>query len=235
MSELDLSRLNLNESSGSSFYNTPSQTPTDNKPHTKDPLPTLQDDGFKRLPALVKGYLTRRLMKTEYVQELKRTIADTMIELEAFRTDDVLSPQDVLLHEQLMIQFNKSYMEFYNVFFKYSKPTQMQLIARSRELRRERVFSRASSRFSVNGNSTMSILQANSSVVKANKAKRRLTVTVASVPPKTESIPEPKRITRRMTDKAAAFIENKSPRPVRRLTRERPTTRKTALKATQVR
>ena len=88
-------------------------------------------------------------MQSERVVGIVKTLTDTLLELEAFKVEDVKSQSDIDLHEQLMYQLIRSIYEIHEIFFKFTMAERMAIITRSRELRRERMFSRGSGRSSI--------------------------------------------------------------------------------------
>ncbi|XP_077428024.1 uncharacterized protein cp110 [Vanacampus margaritifer] len=98
------------------------------------------------LLAAVKGYLTRRLLRTERVAQLARTIGDTKQFLQAFQLSqhrgDICSKQDRLLQQRVALQLRAARYEIYDIFFSLSVAERMQLISLDRELTRERVLRR---------------------------------------------------------------------------------------------
>ncbi|XP_032420055.1 uncharacterized protein cp110 [Xiphophorus hellerii] len=97
--------------------------------------------------AAVKGFLTRRILRTERIAQLVRTIRDTQQFLQAFQQQsasrvDRCSRQDVLLQERVALQLRAARYEVYDIFFSLSAGEQMQLIRWDRELARERQFRR---------------------------------------------------------------------------------------------
>ncbi|CAG2101214.1 unnamed protein product [Medioppia subpectinata] len=101
-------------------------------------------NSFTRLPALVKGYLTRRLMKTEKVMQKIDTIREITQLLATYHNIPIrsrkISHEDINFHKRLIIQLQNSCREFYDIFFSYSKSAQMALICRSREQILDRYF-----------------------------------------------------------------------------------------------
>ncbi|XP_019745026.1 uncharacterized protein cp110 isoform X2 [Hippocampus comes] len=95
------------------------------------------------LLAAVKGYLTRRLLRTERVAQLVRTIGDTQQFLQAFQLPphrgDICSKQDRLLQQRVSLQLRAARYEMYDIFFCLSVTERMHLISLDRELARERV------------------------------------------------------------------------------------------------
>ncbi|XP_026159551.1 uncharacterized protein cp110 isoform X2 [Mastacembelus armatus] len=95
------------------------------------------------LLAAVKGFLTRRLLRTERVAQLVRTIRDTQQFLQAFQEQspsrgELSSRQDLLLQERVTLQLRAARYEVYDIFFSLSARERMQLISWDRELARER-------------------------------------------------------------------------------------------------
>ncbi|XP_008278502.1 uncharacterized protein cp110 [Stegastes partitus] len=95
------------------------------------------------LSAAVKGFLTRRLLKTVRVAQLVRTIRDTQQFLQAFQQQspgrgELCSRQDLLLQERVTLQLRAARYEVYDIFFSLSAIERMQLISWDRELARER-------------------------------------------------------------------------------------------------
>ncbi|KAM4751004.1 uncharacterized protein cp110 [Anableps anableps] len=107
------------------------------------PLYPLSQRCCPLLAAAVKGFLTRRLLRTERVAQLVRTIRDTQQFLQAFQQQSTsrgerCSRQDVLLQERVALQLRAARYEVYDIFFSLSAREQMQLIRWDRELARER-------------------------------------------------------------------------------------------------
>lgn len=103
------------------------------------------------LLAVTKGFLTRRLLKTERVAQLVRTIRDTQQFLQACQqtspNDGLCTRQDLLLQDRVTLQLRAARYEVYDIFFSLSAGERMRLIswdrdlARERELRRQVAFS----------------------------------------------------------------------------------------------
>ncbi|XP_068448690.1 uncharacterized protein cp110 isoform X2 [Clinocottus analis] len=95
------------------------------------------------LLAAVKGFLARRLLKTERVAQLVRTIRDTNQFLLALQRQspgrgEFSSRQDLLLQERVSLQLRAARYEVYDIFFSLSAGERMQLISWDRELVKER-------------------------------------------------------------------------------------------------
>ncbi|KAF7658654.1 hypothetical protein LDENG_00009650 [Lucifuga dentata] len=93
--------------------------------------------------ATVKGFLTRRLLRTDRVAQLRRTIKDTQQFLQAFQQQspgraEFCCKQDVLLQERVALQLRAARYEVYDIFFSLSAAERMQMISWDRELARER-------------------------------------------------------------------------------------------------
>ena len=86
---------------------------------------------LRRLPGLVKGYLTRRLMKTDKVQTLIKTIRDINTMMKNFSTPHRKSDKPFM--DYCIPHLKKSRHEIHEIFFKYTKVEQMSLIALKRE------------------------------------------------------------------------------------------------------
>ncbi|XP_071042537.1 uncharacterized protein [Parasteatoda tepidariorum] len=94
---------------------------------------------FERLPALVKGYLTRRLYKTERVQRLIQTMKETAKLAQNLSEDltqkgNTISESDMDLYNQLLAQLLSSFEDVYDIFCTISTKERMNIIAESREL-----------------------------------------------------------------------------------------------------
>ncbi|CAL8330444.1 unnamed protein product [Lota lota] len=93
--------------------------------------------------AAVKGFLTRRLLRTERLEQLRRTAKDTQQFLQAFEQQcpgqgELRSRQDMLLWERVTLQLRSARYELHDVFFSLSAAERMQLIRWDRELVRDR-------------------------------------------------------------------------------------------------
>ncbi|XP_071359503.1 uncharacterized protein cp110 [Trachinotus anak] len=101
------------------------------------------------LSAAIRGFLTRRLLRTERVAQLVRTIRDTQQFLQAIQQQspgrgEFCSRQDLLLQERVTLQLRAARYEVYDIFFSLSAGERMQLISWDRELARERELRRQS-------------------------------------------------------------------------------------------
>ncbi|XP_072515998.1 uncharacterized protein cp110 isoform X2 [Salminus brasiliensis] len=94
--------------------------------------------------AAVKGYLTRRLLRTERVAQLIRTIKDTQRFLQDFQCQtpgrEFSSRQDRVLQERVTLQLRSARYELHDLFFSLCPADRMQVISWDRQLAREREF-----------------------------------------------------------------------------------------------
>ncbi|KAK2874729.1 hypothetical protein Q8A67_021882 [Cirrhinus molitorella] len=91
------------------------------------------------LAAVVKGFLTRRLLRTERVSRLIRTITDTRMFLLTFQHQTAVSSKhDLMLQERVALQLRAARHELHQIFFSMSSSDQMQMIHCDRELSRDR-------------------------------------------------------------------------------------------------
>ena len=89
---------------------------------------------FSKLTALVRGYLTRRLMATDRVQEMMQTIRDTTTCLrELDHGNMTILPSDIELHRRLVQQLAGAVQAFHEVFFGPQVAERMMMISRDRE------------------------------------------------------------------------------------------------------
>lgn len=99
--------------------------------HSAQELSNKLKIGLRRLPALVKGYLTRRLMKTDRVEKQIKTFREISVQIQNISHPP--RPSDKSLLDIFIPHLNKSRNEIHDIFFKYSKAEQMSLIALKRE------------------------------------------------------------------------------------------------------
>ncbi|CAL1280012.1 unnamed protein product [Larinioides sclopetarius] len=98
---------------------------------------------FEKLPAFVKGYLTRRLFKTERVQGLIKTLQDTALLIgklgeELTLKGDAVSEHDVDFHRQLIVQLMTTFHSVYDIFCTISVKERMKIISESRSLEQKK-------------------------------------------------------------------------------------------------
>ncbi|XP_053490883.1 uncharacterized protein si:ch73-100l22.3 isoform X2 [Ictalurus furcatus] len=99
--------------------------------------------------AAVKGYLTRRLLRTERVAQLIRTIKDTRLFLQGFQPPtpgrEYGSKQDRVLQERVTLQLRSARYELHDLFFSVCPAERMQVISWDRQLTRDRELRRKES------------------------------------------------------------------------------------------
>ncbi|XP_064595682.1 uncharacterized protein LOC135462203 isoform X2 [Liolophura sinensis] len=100
---------------------------------------------FDRVSAAVKGYLTRRLLRTEKVQNLIKTVRDTRDFALNFQSETPIkqgkfSMQDRDLLERIIAQLQAALLDIHEVFFEISPLERMAMISASRQLELERRF-----------------------------------------------------------------------------------------------
>ncbi|KAM7009673.1 uncharacterized protein cp110 [Tautogolabrus adspersus] len=114
------------------------------------PSSTLSERCRPLLLAAVKGFLTRRLLGTEKVAQLVRTVRDTQQLLQALWQQrspgrgEFSSRQDLLLQERVALQLRAARYEVNDIFFRLSAGERMQLISWDRELAKDRELRRQS-------------------------------------------------------------------------------------------
>ncbi|XP_073682252.1 uncharacterized protein cp110 [Garra rufa] len=91
------------------------------------------------LAAVARGFLTRRLLRTQRLSHLTRTITDTRMFLQSFQHLTALSSKpDLMLQERVTLQLRAARHELHHIFFSMSSSEQMQIIHCDRELSRDR-------------------------------------------------------------------------------------------------
>ncbi|XP_067912274.1 centriolar coiled-coil protein of 110 kDa-like isoform X2 [Heterodontus francisci] len=98
---------------------------------------------FKKVTAVAKGFLTRRLMKTEKLKQLQQTVKDTLEFINSFQTEAPLkrgavSSQDVSLQERVVAQLRAALYEIHDIFFVLNPNDRMQILCHDREIRKEK-------------------------------------------------------------------------------------------------
>ncbi|XP_069558904.1 centriolar coiled-coil protein of 110 kDa-like isoform X1 [Brachyistius frenatus] len=102
-----------------------------------------QQRAFSRIGAIIRGFLTRRLLKTEKVKHLRQTIADTQEFIRSFQTEapqkkGTYSPQDMSLQERVRAQLRAALYDIHDIFFEMPVGDHLALLQQDRELRAER-------------------------------------------------------------------------------------------------
>ncbi|KAG7491403.1 hypothetical protein MATL_G00003290 [Megalops atlanticus] len=96
-----------------------------------------------RLGALARGFLTRRLLKTEKLKHLRQTILDTQEFIRSFQTEapqkrGSLSAQDIALQDRVRAQLRAALFDVHDIFFVMPTEERLALLQQDRELRAER-------------------------------------------------------------------------------------------------
>ncbi|XP_062388349.1 centriolar coiled-coil protein of 110 kDa-like isoform X2 [Sardina pilchardus] len=96
-----------------------------------------------RLTAVVRGFLIRRLLKTDKVKHLRQTVQDTQEFIRSFQTEAPqrrasLSPQDLSLQDRVRAQLRAALFDIHDIFFELSPEERLALLQQDRELRTER-------------------------------------------------------------------------------------------------
>ncbi|XP_076809580.1 uncharacterized protein LOC143452472 isoform X2 [Clavelina lepadiformis] len=131
-----------------------------------------------KFSALVKGYLTRRLLATRPVQTTMQTIKDTSRTILAVKSEDLLkksslaSSQDATLLERLFLQLQSALYELHEIFFEYSIQEKMDVIAQSRALEHKTKLNENSACVKVHRLSTATLKSLErKKLIRQNKAK----------------------------------------------------------------
>ncbi|XP_078455738.1 centriolar coiled-coil protein of 110 kDa [Lampetra planeri] len=93
--------------------------------------------------AVGKGFLTRRLMRTEKLQHLKQTVLDTTqllqsVQRESRMKNGILSSQDVTLETRLNAQLRAALTDIHEIFHGAPGSVRARILHRDRELQKER-------------------------------------------------------------------------------------------------
>ncbi|XP_071329759.1 centriolar coiled-coil protein of 110 kDa-like isoform X2 [Trachinotus anak] len=102
-----------------------------------------QQRAFCRIGAITRGFLTRRLLKTEKVKHLRQTIVDTQEFIRSFQTEApqkkcTLLAQDLSLQERVRAQLRAALYDIHDIFFEMPLGDRLALLQQDRELRAER-------------------------------------------------------------------------------------------------
>ncbi|XP_030763063.1 uncharacterized protein LOC115887728 isoform X2 [Sitophilus oryzae] len=83
--------------------------------------------------AHVRGYLTRRLLRTEKVQSLIATVKDVLLCALELHQAEHIDEKDVELHRRLINQLTAALYSFHEIFFDLTIPERMLIIAADRQ------------------------------------------------------------------------------------------------------
>lgn len=102
-----------------------------------------QQRAYCRITAIVRGFLTRRLLKTEKVKHLRQTVVDTQefirsLQSEAPQKKVSYSTQDLSLQERVRAQLRAALYDIHDIFFQMPLSQRLALLLQDRELRLER-------------------------------------------------------------------------------------------------
>ena len=107
----------------------------------------LHQRAWVRLTALARGHLTRRLLRTDKVENIKRTIKETVacavnLHLESGDSDRPPSREDLQLHSRLLAQIESACQSLHNIFFGLNTAERMNILALNRAARQRSTNSR---------------------------------------------------------------------------------------------
>ncbi|XP_067286272.1 centriolar coiled-coil protein of 110 kDa [Pseudorasbora parva] len=96
-----------------------------------------------RLAAVARGFLTRRLLQTEKITHLRKTVQDSRVFIRSIHTDSQLkrvsvSHQDLTLQQRVTAQLRSALHDIHQIFFVWPLRDRLNLLQQDRERRRER-------------------------------------------------------------------------------------------------
>nr|XP_056722321.1 centriolar coiled-coil protein of 110 kDa [Euleptes europaea] len=99
---------------------------------------------LNKISALVKGFLTRRLLQTEKLKHLRQTVKDTREFIRNFQSEAPLkrgtvSAQDASLQERVAAQLRAALYDIHDIFFKVEVSERMNILRHDREVRKEKM------------------------------------------------------------------------------------------------
>lgn len=99
---------------------------------------------FNKVTAVAKGFLTRRLMQTDKLKQLRQTIKDTMEFIRSFQSEaplkrGVVSAQDASLQERVLAQLRAALYGIHDIFFVMDAAERMSILRHDREARKEKM------------------------------------------------------------------------------------------------
>ncbi|XP_054445620.1 centriolar coiled-coil protein of 110 kDa isoform X2 [Pteronotus mesoamericanus] len=99
---------------------------------------------FNRITAVAKGFLTRRLMQTDKLKQLRQTVKDTMEFIRSFQSEaplkrGVVSAQDASLQERVLAQLRAALYGIHDIFFVMDAAERMSILHHDREARKEKM------------------------------------------------------------------------------------------------
>ncbi|XP_039507080.1 uncharacterized protein LOC120462526 isoform X2 [Pimephales promelas] len=90
-----------------------------------------------RLTAVARGFLTRRLLHTEKITHLRKTVQDSRAFIHQLKTVSV-SHQDLTLQQRVTAQLRSALQDVHQIFFIWPLRDRLHLMQQDRERRRER-------------------------------------------------------------------------------------------------
>ncbi|XP_029424528.1 centriolar coiled-coil protein of 110 kDa isoform X2 [Nannospalax galili] len=99
---------------------------------------------FNKITAVAKGFLTRRLMQTDKLKQLRQTVKDTMEFIRSFQSEaplkrGVVSAQDASLQERVLAQLRAALYGIHDIFFVMDAAERMSILHHDREARKEKL------------------------------------------------------------------------------------------------
>ncbi|KAF6272300.1 centriolar coiled-coil protein 110 [Rhinolophus ferrumequinum] len=99
---------------------------------------------FNKITAVAKGFLTRRLMQTDKLKQLRQTVKDTMEFLRSFQSEAPLkrgavSAQDASLQDRVLAQLRAALYGIHDIFFVMDAAERMSILHHDREARKEKM------------------------------------------------------------------------------------------------
>ncbi|KAL0993414.1 hypothetical protein UPYG_G00107500 [Umbra pygmaea] len=102
-----------------------------------------QQRALCHLAAITRGFLTRRLLQTEKVKQLRQTVQDTQdfilsFQTEALQKKGAISAQDLSLQERVRAQLRAARYDIHDIFFEISLEERLALLKLDRDVRTEK-------------------------------------------------------------------------------------------------
>ncbi|KAM4829098.1 centriolar coiled-coil protein of 110 kDa isoform 2-T2 [Thomomys bottae] len=99
---------------------------------------------FNKITAVAKGFLTRRLMQTDKLKQLRQTVKDTMEFIRSFQSEaplkrGIVSAQDASLQERVSAQLRAALYGIHDIFFVMDAAERMSILYHDREARKEKM------------------------------------------------------------------------------------------------
>nr|XP_045377167.1 centriolar coiled-coil protein of 110 kDa isoform X4 [Camelus bactrianus] len=99
---------------------------------------------FNKITAVAKGFLTRRLMQTDKLKQLRQTVKDTMEFIRSFQSEaplkrGVVSAQDASLQARVLAQLRAALYGIHDIFFVMGAAERMSILHHDREARKEKM------------------------------------------------------------------------------------------------